>query len=117
MVKDLLVRGLDDTIHTELSMVSSKQSISINSIVKDAVEKWLQKNNANLKKHDLILYTDEKSFSNLINDIDKLAMVNNFSKTFFGHESEFGKIAKASNWKIYSSEQDHQFAIHKIAKE
>ncbi|MGQ0606081.1 MAG: hypothetical protein ACT4OD_03880 [Candidatus Nitrosotenuis sp.] len=117
MVKDLLVRGLDDTTHTELSMIASKQSISINSIVKDAVEKWLQKNNSSLKKHDLILYTDEKSFANLINDIDKIAIVNSFSKVFFGPENKFGEIAKTNNWRIYSTEQDHYTTIHKIAKE
>ena len=122
MVKDLLVRGLDDTVHSELSMVASKQSISINSIVKDAVEKWLQKNNKNWKKHDLILCTDDNSFARLISDIDKLAMVNSFAKIFYGPaDSRFAKIATTNNWHIHRVEpnggENRSNSLNKITKE
>lgn len=122
MVKDLLVRGLDDTIHSELSAISSKQAISINSIVKDAVEKWLQKNDRGLKKHDLILYTDDKSFTDLIEDIDKLAIVNRFAKVFYGHsKNRFGKIAAEHSWYKHTTDQSKEEnrlnSLGKIAKE
>lgn len=119
MVKDLLVRGLDDSIHSELSTVASKQSVSINSIVKDAVEKWLQKNNHSWKKHDLVLYTDDQSFADLISDIDRLAMVNRFAKIFYGpQDNGFGKIAEKNNWQIHANnEENRTVAINKIAKE
>lgn len=117
MVKDLLVRGLDDTIHSELSMVASRQSISINSIVKDAVEKWLQKNDMNLKKHVLILYTDEKSFTNLIADIDKLAMMNKFVKVFYGPSKiKFDKTAIANNWYNYTTEQKKENRLNTLSR-
>ena len=42
MTKDLLVRGFDDEIHTKLGDVAGKMGVSLNSIVKDAVDKWLE---------------------------------------------------------------------------
>ncbi len=43
MTKDMLVRGFDDKIHSELGKKSDQMGVSINSIVKDAVELWLDK--------------------------------------------------------------------------
>ena len=43
MTKDILIRGFDDAIHSELGKKSDQMGVSINSIVKDAVEQWLDK--------------------------------------------------------------------------
>ena len=42
MVHDLLVRGFDDIIHSQLGELAKEKGVSINSIVKDAVDKWLK---------------------------------------------------------------------------
>ena len=44
MTKDLLVRGFDDEIHTKLGDVAGKMGVSLNSIVKDAVDKGIIQN-------------------------------------------------------------------------
>jgi hypothetical protein len=38
MTKDVLVRGFDDSIHSELGKKSDQMGVLINSIVKDTVE-------------------------------------------------------------------------------
>ena len=40
LTKDFLIRGVDDSIHSELGKKSDQMGISVNSIVKDAVEQW-----------------------------------------------------------------------------
>jgi predicted HicB family RNase H-like nuclease len=42
MVHDLLVRGFDDKIHSQLGELAKEKGVSINSIVRDAVDKWLK---------------------------------------------------------------------------
>ena len=43
MTKDVLVRGFSDDIHADLSKKADQMGVSINSIVKDAVDQWLNK--------------------------------------------------------------------------
>ena len=61
LTKDILVRGFDDETHTELGKKADQMSVSINSIVKDAVEQWLDKKTHVPHVHDLLIYSDEKS--------------------------------------------------------
>ena len=42
MTKNLLVRGFDDEIHSKLGEIAKRDGVSLNSIVKDAVDKWIK---------------------------------------------------------------------------
>ena len=42
MTRDLLIRGFNDEIHSQLGELAQEKGVSINSIVKDAVDKWLK---------------------------------------------------------------------------
>ncbi|HET9806122.1 MAG TPA: plasmid partition protein ParG [Nitrososphaeraceae archaeon] len=58
MAHDLLVRGFDDEIHSQLGELAKEKGVSINSIVKDAVDKWLKNSNQIFqKKHYLLIYS------------------------------------------------------------
>ena len=39
----LIIRGFDDQVHDQLGKIANQRGVSINSIVKDAVDKWLKK--------------------------------------------------------------------------
>ena len=39
MTRNLIVRGFDDQIHTQLGEVANQKGVSINFIIKDAVDK------------------------------------------------------------------------------
>ncbi|MGE5634745.1 MAG: plasmid partition protein ParG [Deltaproteobacteria bacterium] len=51
MAHDLLVRGFDDEIHSQLGELAKEKGVSINSIVKDAVDKWLKNSNQIFQKN------------------------------------------------------------------
>jgi hypothetical protein len=36
----LIIRGFDDHVHEQLGDIANQMGVSINSIVKDAVDKW-----------------------------------------------------------------------------
>lgn len=73
MTKDLLVRGFDDKTHGELSELAAQKGVSINSIVKDAVDKWLRQQSDSPKKHHLILYDNDDSMLGLLKSMDVIA--------------------------------------------
>ena len=43
MAHNLIIRGFDDKVHTQLGEMANQRGVSINSIVKDAVDMWLKK--------------------------------------------------------------------------
>jgi hypothetical protein len=73
VTKDLLVRGFDNEIHSKLGDVAEKLGVSLNSVVKDAVDKWLTSYSQIAKKHDLVLYADEQSLLHLLKSMDVIA--------------------------------------------
>ena len=73
MTKDILVRGFDESIHSELGKKSDQMGVSINSIVKDAVEQWLDKKTHVPHVHDLLIYSDEKSMNGFLKSLDRMA--------------------------------------------
>jgi len=73
MTKDVLIRGFDDSVHSELGKKSDQMGVSINSIVKDAVEQWLDKKTHVPHVHDLLIYSDEKSMNNFVKSLDRMA--------------------------------------------
>jgi hypothetical protein len=42
MTHDLLIRGFNDEIYSQLGELAKEKGVSISSIVKDAVDKWLK---------------------------------------------------------------------------
>ena len=91
MSKNLLIRGISDQIHGELNKISKDQSVSINVIIKNAVEKWLQQKHDDLpKKHDLILYSGDKSLDNFLRSINKMTKSDGFFCTFLGNPNHSG---------------------------
>lgn len=82
MPKDILVRGFDDKIHSELGKKSDKMGVSINSIVKDAVEQWLDKKTHVPHIHDLLIYSDEKSMNSFLKGLDRMASNSEWFKSF-----------------------------------
>ncbi len=76
MTHDLLIRGFDDEIHSQLGELAKEKGVFINSIVKDAVDRWLQQRQSDIpKKHYLLIYSDnnDDSMLGLLKSMDRLA--------------------------------------------
>ena len=62
MAHNLIIRGFDDKVHTQLGEMANQRGVSINSIVKDAVDKWLKYQQSQVpRKHYLVIYSDDES--------------------------------------------------------
>jgi len=99
LAKDILIRGLDDSVHSDLGKKSDQMGVSINSIVKDAVEQWLDKKTHVPHVHDLLIYSDEKSMNNFLKSLDKMTSNTEWFKSFAAppkHHSE--KILSKLKW-------------------
>jgi len=99
LTKDILIRGFDDSIHSELGKKSDQMGVSINSIVKDAVEQWLDKKTHIPHVHDLLIYSDEKSMSNFLKSLDRMTSGTEWFKSFASppkHHAE--KTLSKLNW-------------------
>jgi len=72
LTKDILIRGFDDNTHSNLGKKAEQMGVSINSIVKDAVEQWLDKKTHVPHVHDLLIYSDEKSMNNFLKSLDRM---------------------------------------------
>lgn len=84
MTRDLIVRGFDDQVHAALGKIANQKRVSINSIVKDAVDKWLKHQQEIPKKHYLIIYSDHASMLALLKSMDRLAKESNMFRCFCG---------------------------------
>jgi hypothetical protein len=87
MTRDLLVRGFDDQVHDNLGRLASQKGVSINSIVKDAVDKWLKHQQEIPKKHYLVIYSDDESMIGLLKSMDRLAKESDLFRCFCGPPS------------------------------
>ena len=99
MTKDILVRGFDDAIHSDLGKKAEQMGVSINSIVKDAVEQWLDKKTHVPHVHDLLIYSDEKSMDFFLKSIDRMTSNTEWLKSFAvppKHHTE--KMLSKLNW-------------------
>ena len=90
MPKDVLVRGVDEEIYATMGNAAKEKGISINSLVKDAIDSWLSKKDDNAKIHHLILYADDKSMSSLLRSLDYYAKKSGWFKCHFGPTDNFG---------------------------
>ena len=84
MARTLVIRGFDDEIHAQLGQMANQSGTSINSIVRDAVDKWLKGKSVIPKKHYLIIYSDEDSVVGLIKSMDALAKEAELVRCFCG---------------------------------
>lgn len=99
MVRDLLVRGFDDQTHNKLGKIADERGVSLNSIVKDAVDKWLDQQSQIPKKHDLIIYANDSSMQNLIKSIDRLAKEGDWFRCFCAPpDNPVVKLLEKLNW-------------------
>jgi hypothetical protein len=87
MVKNLIVRGFDDEIHARLGETAEKLGVSLNSIVKDAVDKWIKQSNQVPKRHDLILYSDDESLLHLLRSVDSITKEGGWFRSYSGAPS------------------------------
>ena len=85
MAHTLIARGFDDQVHEKLGEMANQRGVSINSIVKDAVDLWLKEQQLEApKKHHLVIYSDEESVLRTLKTMDRLAEVGNLFKCFIG---------------------------------
>lgn len=84
MTRDLIVRGFDDQVHSDLGKLANQKGVSINSIVKDAVDKWLKHQQDIPKKHYLVIYSDDGSMNGLLKSMDRLAKEGDLFRCFCG---------------------------------
>ena len=96
MTRDLIVRGFDDQVHADLGKIANQKGVSINSIVKDAVDKWLKHQQEIPKKHYLVIYSDNASMMSLLKSMDRLAQESDLFRCFCGppHSPETGLLTK-----------------------
>ena len=100
MAKDVLVRGVDEEIYATMGNAAKEKGISINSLVKDAIDSWLtRKDGDDAKIHHLILYADDESLSNLLRSLDYYAKKSGWFKCHFGHAEDSGvKMLDELKW-------------------
>ena len=110
MVKDLLVRGFDDETHSQLGHIAGQMGVSLNSIVKDAVDKWIENNSQTVKKHELILYVDDDALKNFLKSLDRISKNDDFFNTCCGPKDHPGmQFLKKHGWFDATIEPYKQF--------
>ena len=100
MAKNLIVRGFDDNTHTQLGDVAREKRVSINSIVRDAVDRWLEQQKKSIpKKHHLILYDSDDSMIALLKSMDGLAKDSEWFRCYAGPPlSRVSKYVNNQGW-------------------
>jgi hypothetical protein len=82
---NLIIRGFDDQVHEQLGQMANQRGVSINSIVKDAVDIWLKQQQSEVpRKHHLVIYSDDDSMMRMLKSMDRLAKEGNLFRCFFG---------------------------------
>jgi ParG len=97
---NLIVRGFDDHVHNRLGEEANQRGVSINSIVKDAVDKWLKEQQSQLpRKHCLIIYSDDESMNGLLKSMDRLAKEGDLFRCFCGRpDSSSARLLSRLEW-------------------
>lgn len=99
MPKDLHIREIDDKIHSQLGNTADDLGVSVNSIVKDAIDKWFEQRLQIPKKHHLVLYADDDSMIALLRSMDRLTKEANLFRTFCGPTDYSSvKLLKKLDW-------------------
>lgn len=99
MPKDLHIREIDNKIHSQLGSAADELGVSINSIVKDAIDKWFEQRTLIPKKHNLVLYADDESMTALLRSMDRLTKEANLFRAFCGpNDYSSVKLLKKLDW-------------------
>lgn len=100
MTHTLIIRGFNDQVHERLGEIANQRGVSINSIVKDAVDIWLKKRESEVpRKHHLLIYSDDDSIIRLLKSMDRLAKEGNLFRCFFGPpHSPFTELLAKLKW-------------------
>jgi len=100
VVHNLIVRGFDDKVHSQLGEMANQRGVSINSIVKDAVDLWLKYQQSQVtRKHHLVIYSDEESMIGLLKSMDRLAKESDLIRCFCGPpDSQTSKLLSKLKW-------------------
>ncbi len=99
MAKDMLVRGVDEEIYSSLGDAAKEKGISINSLVKDAIDSWLSKKDDDVEIHHLVLYSDDKSMMSLLKSLDYFAKKSGWFRCHCGSdENSAVKMLDEMKW-------------------
>ncbi len=115
MSHTLVIRGFDNDTHSQLGDLSRHKGVSINSIVKDAVDQWLKRQKEVPKRHHLILYDDDKEMIRLLKSINSFTDGNNnkWFKCFIpSSNKDFVELLKDLDWYDIGSNNTQQNSSH-----
>lgn len=100
MAHNLIIRGFDDKVHLQLGELANQGGVSINSIVKDAVDKWLKHQQSEVpRKHYLVIYSDDESMIGLLKSMDRLAKESDLFRCFCSSpESQSSELLSKLKW-------------------
>lgn|SRR5215467_388938 len=82
MVHDFIIRGFDDDVHSQLGDLSRQKGVSINSIVKDAVDKWLKQQKEIPKRHYFLIYDNDESMKSILESMDEMTKKGDWFRCF-----------------------------------
>jgi hypothetical protein len=91
---------LDNQVHELLGEIAAQRGVSINSIVKDAVDKWLKKHESEvIRKHHLVIYSNVESIMRMLKSMNRLAKEGDLFRCFFGPpNSPFTELLSKLKW-------------------
>jgi hypothetical protein len=100
VTRTLVIRGFNDKVHEKLGDLANQRGVSINSIVRDAVDKWLERQPSEIiRKHHLIIYSDDEYMIKLLKSMDKLAKDSNLYRCFCGpSDTQAAKLLRKLDW-------------------
>lgn len=99
MPKDLFIRGLDDEIHKKLASTAEEKGVSLNSLLKDAVDKWVQQDTKTPSRHELIIYSDEQALTSFLKSVDYASKSDKIARACCGSKDHVGiKFLKKQGW-------------------
>lgn len=99
MPHNLVIRGFDDNTHSQLGDLSRQKGVSINSIIKDAVDQWLKQQKEVPKRHHLLLYDNTDTVKHLIKSLDYLTKEQNWFRCFVpSSNSSITELLKKLEW-------------------
>lgn len=110
MTKDLFIRGLDDEIHKKIATRAEKKGISLNSLLKDMVDKWAFHDFEEISRHDLILYSDEQTLTSFLKSIDYSSKEDKLTRVCCGSKTHLGmQFLKKHGWHDGTIEPFNEF--------
>jgi ParG len=113
---NLIVRGFDEHVHSRLGEEANQRGVSINSIVKNAVDKWLKEQQSQVpRKHCLIIYSDDESMKGLLKSMDRLAKEGDLFRCFCGRpDSSSVELLSRLEW--YNGTVEPYYSVNEEGK-